>query len=303
MNPIDRSVPRKSGHYKSVALNSVFDIRALFTVHYFEYDCSYVFKGEKHDFWEMLYVDSGSVEVIAGERQLVLEKGHVIFHQPNEFHAFRAIGKKAPNLIVISFDCDCPYMDAFREKVLPTTESQVRLFGDLVESAKETFCLPLVNPLRVRSDAPFGAEQLFRSTLERLLIELYQSLSENPQAPASVPVSRNHEHLMEQVMIYLQERLTQKLTVADICRENMVSRSLLQQVFHEYKGCGVIECFNHMKIEAAMEMIRENRYTYSQIATMLNYSSYQYFSLQFRKYVRMSPSEYHSSAKHSLRRQ
>lgn len=234
---------------------------------------------------------------------LVLEKGHVIFHQPNEFHAFRAIGKKAPNLIVISFDCDCPYMDAFREKVLPTTESQVRLFGDLVESAKETFCLPLVNPLRVRSDAPFGAEQLFRSTLERLLIELYQSLSENPQAPASVPVSGNHEHLMEQVMIYLQERLTQKLTVADICRENMVSRSLLQQVFHEYKGCGVIECFNHMKIEAAMEMIRENRYTYSQIATMLNYSSYQYFSLQFRKYVRMSPSEYHSSAKHSLRRQ
>lgn len=298
MNAIDRTRPRKCGHYRSTALNSVFDIRTIFTIHYFEYDCGFVYKGEKHDFWEMLYVDSGSVEVIAGERQLILEKGHVIFHQPNEFHAFRAIGKKAPNLIVISFDCECPYIDAFREQVISTTESQVRLFGILVEYAKQIFCLPLVNPLRLRGDAPFGAEQIFKSTLERLLIELYQSLNENPSVPAAAPISGNHEHLMEQVMIYLQERLTQKLTVADICRENMISRSLLQRIFHEYKGCGVIECFNRLKIEAAMEMIRENRYTYSQIATILNYSSYQYFSLQFRKYVRMSPSEYHISAKH-----
>lgn len=298
MNQIDNASPRRSGHYKSIALNCVFDIRDIFTIHYFEYDCGYVYKGEKHDFWEMLYVDSGAVSVIAGEQELVLEKGYVVFHQPDEFHAFRAVGKKALNLIVVSFDCDSPYMDAFRGKVLCTNESQIRLFGSLVEDAKRAFCMPLVNPLRCRSDAPFGAEQVFKSTLELLLIDLYRSVNEEAQAPAAASVSGNRQNLVDQVTLYLQERLTQKLTVADICRENMISRSLLERVFHAYRGCGVIEYFNRMKIEAAMEMIRENRYTYSQIASILNYSSYQYFSLQFRKYVRMSPSEYHSSAKH-----
>lgn len=298
MNQSNSHSPRKSGHYKSISLNSVFEITTIFTIHYFEYDCDYVFKGEKHDFWEILYVDSGAVEVIAGDKKLLLEKGNVIFHQPNEFHAFHAIGKKAPNLIVISFDCDSPYMEVFREKVLRVNESQIRYFGTLVEEAKQTFCSPLVNPLRSRNNAPFGSEQIFKMTLEHLLISLYRCLQEETEIPKTAPLSGNRQHLVEQVTTYLQERLNQKLTVADICRENMISRSLLQSVFHEYKGCGVIECFNRMKIDAAMEMIRENRYSYSQIASMLNYSSYQYFSLQFRKYARMSPSEYHSSAKH-----
>ena len=298
MNQSDGPSPRKSGHYKSIALNSVFNITTIFTIHYFEYDCGYVFKGEKHDFWEILYVDSGAVEVIAGDRKMLLEKGNVIFHQPNEFHAFHAIGKKAPNLIVISFDCDSPNMEVFREKVLPVNELQVRLFGILVEEAKRTFCLPLASPLRCRPDAPFGSEQVLRSVLEILMIHLYRSLNEESEMPKAAPASGSHQHLVEQVTAYLQARIGQSLTVADICRDNMISRSLLQRVFHEYKGCGVIEYFNRMKIDAAMELIRENRYTYSQIAGMLNYSSYQYFSLQFRKYVRMSPSEYHSSAKH-----
>lgn len=298
MNPSERAAPRKSGHYRSIALDSVFEITTIFTVHYFEYDCGYVFKGEKHDFWEFLYVDAGAVEVIAGERKLLLEKGSVIFHQPNEFHAFRAIGKKAPNLIVVSFDCDSPYMEAFRGRVLQANEAQIRFFGALVEEAKRTFCRPLVSPLRCRADAPFGSEQVFRMTLEHLLISLYRCLNEETQKSAAAPLSGNHQYLVDQVTVYLRERLGQRLTVADICRDNMISRSLLQQVFHENVGCGVIECFNRMKIDAAMEMIRENRYTYSQIAEILNYSSYQYFSLQFRKYARMSPSEYHSSAKH-----
>ena len=102
---------------------------------------------------------------------------------------------------------------------------------------------------------------------------------------------------MEQILSYLSDHVYENLTVAEICRDNMISKSQLQNIFHQYKGCGVIEYFSRMKIDTAKKLIRENRYSYSQIANMLNYSSYQYFSLQFKKYTRMSPSEYNSSTK------
>ena len=42
-------------------------IDSIITIHYFEYMKDFVFHGESHDFWEMLYVDKGSVQVRSGE--------------------------------------------------------------------------------------------------------------------------------------------------------------------------------------------------------------------------------------------
>ena len=299
MKQSDSATPKRFRRYKSVPLNAVFDIPKLYTVHYFEYDCNYVFKGESHDFWEILFVDHGSVEVTVENRTMVLEKGSLLFHQPNEFHALRAIGKNPPNLIVVSFDCDSPHMDVFRERLVQAEEAEIQILGKITEEAKNLFCQPLVSPLRIRGDAPFGSEQILKQHLELFLITLHRRLAPAPEPIPDNLLAReggNHVKLMEQVIAYLEDRVYQNLTVADICRDNSISKSLLQNIFHDQKCCGVIEYFNRMKIDTAKKLIRENRYTYSQIADMLSYSSYQYFSLQFKKYTRMSPSEYHSSS-------
>ena len=299
MKQSDSATPNRFRRYKSVPLNAVFDIPKIYTVHYFEYDCNYVFKGESHDFWEILFVDYGSVEVTVENRSMVLEKGSLLFHQPNEFHALRAIGKNPPNLIVVSFDCDSPHMDVFREKLVQAEEAEIQILGKITEEATNLFCQPLVSPLRIRGDAPFGSEQVLKMYLELFLITLHRRLAPAPESQLANPLaaeSGNHVKLMEQVIAYLEDRVYQNLTVADICRDNSISKSLLQNIFHDLKCCGVIEYFNRMKIDTAKKLIRENRYTYSQIAYMLSYSSYQYFSLQFKKYTRMSPSEYHSSS-------
>ena len=49
--------------YKALRLERPFEVDEVVSVHYFEYAKNYVFEGEKHDFWELLYVDKGEVEV------------------------------------------------------------------------------------------------------------------------------------------------------------------------------------------------------------------------------------------------
>ena len=102
--------------YVKTQLKREITIPAIITIHYFEYMKDFAFKGESHDFWEFLYVDKGNILVRAGDRELQMGAGDIVFHEPNEFHAFRAVGKSAINLVAVSFVTDSPGVDFFRKK-------------------------------------------------------------------------------------------------------------------------------------------------------------------------------------------
>ena len=102
-------------------------------------------------------------------------------------------------------------------------------------------------------------------------------------------IHKDTDVLFQEIVQYLQRNLSEHLTVIQICKENSVGRSQLQKMFHEKTGCGVIDYFCRLKIETAQKMIRQKRFNYTQISDMLGYSSYQYFSLQFKKFTRMTP--------------
>ena len=58
-----------------------------------------------------------------------------------------------------------------------------------------------------------------------------------------------------------------------------------------------MQYFNYLKIERAKMLIREDNYNFTQIANILAYDSIHYFSKQFKKIAKMTPSEYASSVK------
>ena len=98
--------------YKKTRPKTLFYIPEIVTIHYYELDKSFVFEGEQHDFWEMVYVDKGAVEIQADDKTLVLNQGEVLFHKPHEFHGIRAF-RSNPNFFVISFVCRSPAMRLF----------------------------------------------------------------------------------------------------------------------------------------------------------------------------------------------
>ena len=53
-------------------LNEVFQIDSIVTLHYFEFAKNYVFEGERHDFWECVYVDKGEIEIIHNDYRLIV---------------------------------------------------------------------------------------------------------------------------------------------------------------------------------------------------------------------------------------
>lgn len=289
--------------YESILLNKVIQINKIVSIHYFEYMSNFSFYGESHDFWEFLYVDKGEVDVTAGEAVYSLKKDEIIFHKPNEFHNVKANGHIAPNLIVISFECNSDAMDFFRGKRLKIGENERSILANIIVEAKDSFSSPLDNPylehLTKSEFSSFGSEQLIQINLETFLISLIRNATIKKIAPEPILhlKKKNNLEIYNQIIDYLGKNLSRHLSIEQIARDNLIGRSQLQKIFKEQNKGGIIEYFSKMKIDAAKQLIRNNSHNFTEISNELGYSSVHYFSRQFKKLTGMSPSEYSSSVK------
>lgn len=295
--------------YLGVSLRDSISIKKIYSIHYFEYMSDFSFPGESHNFWEFISVDKGEVEVTAGTESFVLKKGDITFHHPNQFHAVNATGDIAPNLIVISFECHSDAMRFFKNRILKIDETERNLLAEIIIEARRCFDCRLDNPylenMPQKEPDVFGSEQMIRLSLEHFLIHIIRRYS-NP-----VVLNKNATHLnipkvskcksdvdiYNRVLDYLEANINTRLTIEQICKDNLIGRSQLQKIFQTQSGLGIIEHFSLMKINAAKQLIRTERMNFTQISEHLGYNSIHYFSRQFKKLTGMTPSEYASSIK------
>lgn len=290
-------------HYESITLNQEIIIDNIVSVHYFEYMNDFSFTGEAHDFWEFLCVDKGTVNVTAGTAAYTLNKRDIIFHKPGEFHTVCANGITAPNLVVIAFECSSPAMNFFCDKILSIGPVEQNLLALIMKEARAAFSSCLDDPYSrklTRADAPpFAGEQLIQMYLQQVLIQLKRTY--DTSVPRSLRIQsgkyKTADEAFTNITAYMEKNINTHITIEQICRDNLISRSLLQKIFKTHANCGPIDYFSNMKIAAAKQLIRSQQMNFTQIADKLGYTSIHYFSRQFKKLTGMTPSEYTFSIK------
>ena len=289
--------------YKSVVLEDSVTINRIISVHYFQYMSDFSFPGESHDFWELVCVDRGEIDALAGDRRLTLKKGNILFHKPNEFHNVLTNGKVSPSLVVIGFECHSPAIKSFEDQLMSVQDTEKELLAQIIVEARNTFSGRLDDPYQeelIFNSEPltFGSAQLISHYLEQLMIHLYRryfSYSLPVRYSRFLAEASSGNDTYNRIVRYMEEHLGERMTIDRICRDNLVGRSQLQKLFRDTKGCGVIEFFSMMKIDTAKQMIRDNQLNFTQIADRLGYNSIHYFSRQFKQITTMTPSEYATS--------
>ena len=289
-------------NYVPTVLRQELEINQIYTVHYFEFAKNYVFEGESHPFWEFVYVDKGEVNAVSDGQIFHLTKGQIIFHKPNEFHTIMADGITAPNILIVSFDCQSPAMSFFENKIVNISNQERRLLAGIIAESELAFSTPLDDPhtirLERRETAEAVCEQFIKLGLEWLLLSIMRSQTDKPEkAPTSIIKENSQNEVFDKIVKYMEDNLDKQLLLSEICRDNLVGRSYLQKLFREKTGGGAIDYFNRMKINAAKRMIRESSGNFTEISLKLGYNSIHYFSRQFKLMTGMTLSEYASSVK------
>ena len=290
--------------YIETELAKAVDIQSLVSVHYYEYPIDFAFSGEVHDFWEIVYADKGDAVITAGKEDLLLPQGHLYLHQPMEFHNIRCPESGTVNSFIVSFTSDCEALYNLAGRPIECPARVRGLMADIISEARGVFLGPLdrvVQPqLHRNDDAPFGGEQLMQNYLEQLLVHLLRGVRVADESqPAALPTSqqRRGDALLQSACAYLEEHVAENLNMADLCGRFSVSKSTMQKLFQSRMGQGVSHYYQQLKVDAAKRMIREKRYTFTQISEILGYSSVHYFSRHFKQFAGMTPSQYATSIK------
>ena len=240
----------------------------------------------------------------ADREKLTLHHGQIIFHRPNEFHALAANNVIAPNLVVMTFEAVEPCMAFFEHKILTVGENERGLLAQIIAEARETFEGPMDDPYMERlirkENAPFAAEQMIKLHLEQFMLQMFRNFSKNASYLESRPGAARRtlsdgDIIFADILEYLEKHLGEQLTIEQISRDNLIGVSQLKKLFRLYQGSGVIEYINHLKINSAKQMIRNQQMNFTQIADALGYASIHYFSRQFKKITNMTPTEYSES--------
>lgn len=284
-------------------LNSTLIVSEIVTVLYFKFTKDYMFPGEAHNFWEFIYIDKGELIITSGDQLYILKAGELAFHKPNEFHSIRANGIVPPNVIVVTFICKSRYMDFFKNKILFLSDDEKHLLSYIVKESSEVFdpleSRPPNSGMVKKPAAPFGAEQIIRHDLEKLLISIYrrQDSIHRKQRSLRSNQHRGYTVIVEKIIETLENNVHNKLSLLTISNQVNLSISQIKKVFRQEVGDSIISYFIALKIDEAKRLIDGSGLNFTQISELLGYDNIGYFSRIFKQKTGMTPSEYAMSVK------
>lgn len=284
-----------------VQTNTAIEVGGFHTIYYFEFGKAFTHPPERHDFWEMVYVDKGSIIAVTDGIGCPLTQGQAIFHEPGEVHAHISNNEVANNMLVITFSCDGAAMEYFRKKTFTmdkTSRTLLSLFTD--EARRAMGKLPCEysdrRPLDF-SEEEFGASQLMTFHFTELLIKLLRSGTEFSGKISSNAESRSiaKSSIVELICDYMQTCVYSDLTLEDLCNHFFIGKSQMSMMFKEKTGKSPMQFYNDLKISEAKKLLREDNLSVSQITYKLAYSGIHNFSRAFKKATGFSPTEYKKS--------
>ena len=271
-------------HFNRILPN--IQIREILGYYYNVRNAGYEFKGEKHDYYELTFVDRGTLETTIEKSDYVINEKELMIYGPGQFHTQRISEGQSCSYITIVFSMvnitpEAPdgENELLLNKVFTYDKKIYTLLNDFVQES--SMQIPYLN-------------SLMTCLLQEIMIRLLrlEFVSRKEEKPISLTRQHYQEELLERILTYIDESICEPLTIAEICQKFSISRSSLQLLFKENLDQTPKKYISDLKLEKSCQLIREQKYSISEISLMLGFNSIHYFSRAFTHKYNMAPSEY-----------
>lgn len=102
----------------------------------------------------------------------------------------------------------------------------------------------------------------------------------------------NYSTLIKNVIIYIDARLSEELSLKKIAEMNGVSSTYLSTCFKQETGKNFVDYVNGRRVEQAKHMLKTTRLQIQTVAQHCGFLDVQYFAKVFKKYTGKTPREY-----------
>lgn len=240
---------------------------------------NYNFKGERHNLYELTFVDNGTLDTSIDGTLYTLNSSDLIIYGKNQFHTQSVNNDSSCSYLTIIFDMECDDPSLISNRIFHCRKE--------LHKAVRTFAK------NISSTIPYS-ENLIINNFHEIIIRLFQYdyLDIDDSKLPKESYQHFQDELLERILAYIEKRIYTPITIGELCAKFSVSRSSLQMLFKDNLNTSPKKYINDLKLAKSKELIKENKHTISEIAFMLGFNSIHYFSRAFTHYYEISPSEY-----------
>jgi two-component system, response regulator YesN len=97
---------------------------------------------------------------------------------------------------------------------------------------------------------------------------------------------------VDKAIEFIKNHFDEDISLSDLAKKVYLSESYLSRKIKKVKGISFVEYITKLRMEKAVELLKEPNVKITDIASSLGYPDYRYFSQSFKKYFGYSPSEF-----------
>jgi AraC-like DNA-binding protein len=265
----------KTAGFQSVLPNSIYPTQG----HSQEYKFNFQ-RGRVLNEFQMIYITKGAGTFESANcKNTPIGEGTVFFLFPGELHRFRPEqltgwdsywvgfkGKFADNLVANG------YLSVSKPAVrIGYNEEIISLFQRILEAGNEE-----------RS----GYQQYISGIVMHLLGYVYYRMKDNHYEDKAIVQK------IDKARVYIRERINTNISPKAIAMELNMTYSWFRRLFKQYTGFAPTQYIIKLRLQRAKELLSTTTKSIKEIAVEMNYESVDYFSTQFRRQTKITPTQY-----------
>ena len=244
-----------------------------------------------HDFFELVYVLSGSAEQTIEDRSMIISEGDFFFMNLKASHEYRAIDSDFKII-------NCLFVPEFLDKTL----KGARTFAEIMNNYPSKFEYTEFSD-RVACRVFHDASQFIRTLMTKMLEEFSEKRKGRFDVIKSLLVTlliylaREDEESEElsriaRIKSYVGENLTSPLSLSEISEKLGISLTYASIIFKNAVGSTFRDYVIKMRMEKACDLLRTSDKTIVEISELVGYSDPAFFFKSFKKHLNTSPLAY-----------
>ncbi len=230
-----------------------------------------------HNYMEFLTIIDGSGVILCNGKRHNFYKGNTIIIPQNTPHCILPSG----NVMYRSLTVSNVFLE--RNFIYPFSYTFPTVFTD----RQASHLTDLLNSASSDSSSKLLLTNTIKAILDYLLY-IYDNFAHLENGKTTV--SKNVSRIIETIS-FIDENSHNKLSLDTIASQSQFSKFHLVHLFKDFTNMTIFEYINAVRCKKALSLLLETKLSIKQISLMCGFESASYFSLIFKQFTNMSPSE------------
>lgn len=244
-----------------------------------------------HNDFEFTYISSGEMSYCVNGLQIRLSEGQMIFVNSARMHYNFWDEHENGDFICTIFHpsmLDRRAAEKYLDRIIGDKTPPYIVFHP--EILREKKIIDLV--LRLHEKAALQGDG-YELGVMSCVYEISLALMEYMEASADpVPYSSKKLEAMHRMVGFVQQKYSERISLADIAAAGFVSRTVCCEIFRKYANRTPVEYLTEYRISRSADLLSSGDLSITEIASLCGFGGSSYFTETFRKIMNCTPTEF-----------